>query len=136
MMSKNSKNTLVLNKQLPSGMIFYPLVSVAEIVGHYFGITTEEIIYGINRQIVFSKARHIVRWILMTHTVIRAKEYDFFEDYHRFEHSQIIRSTREVNNYISVKSDYIYNDVNSIMVLVEARRQVDKTFDLIFKNNA
>ena len=136
MMSKDSKNTLVINKQLPSGMIFYPLVSVAEIVGHYFGITTEEIIYGTNRQIVFSKARHIVRWILMTHTVIRAKQYDFFEDYHRFEHSQMIRSTREVNNYISVKSDYIYNDVNSIMAFIVERRKVDETFNAIFKTNA
>lgn len=133
MMPKNRVNTLVINKQLPSGMIFYPLVAISEIVGHYFGITTEEIIYGINRQTAFSKARYIVRWILMTHTVIRANQYDFFEDYHRFEHSQMIRSTKEVNNYISIKSDYLYNDVNSIMAFIGERRKVDETFNSIFK---
>jgi hypothetical protein len=118
---------------LPEGMIFYPLVSISDVVSSYMGISTEDIIFGTNRQMVFSKSRHIVRWILMRYTNVRANEYDFFEEYHRFEHSQMSRSTKRVDELLDVNDSYISADIKNIKILIADKRRVDNVFNSIFR---
>lgn len=114
------------------GMVLYPLVSISDIVAKYYGITTEDIIFGTSRVAVYSKARNIVRWLLYKHTTILASEYDYSNEYKLFNHSRIIRSSKKIDGYIYVKDQYVV-DISTIMVIISEQRQQDKKFNSIFK---
>lgn len=133
MITKPVKNKYDFNDKLPAGMIFFPLTSITEIVCSYFGIPVDETLYGCNRKMTFAKAKHIIRWMLMTHTVVRTSEYDYFEDYSVWEHSQMIRSARMVDGFLSIKDKEYTDNIDSIMLVVNKLRTTDPIFNSIFK---
>lgn len=127
----NRKN-LVVNKLLPDGMIFYPLHSIAEIVCNYYGLEVYTLINKGHKGWTLSNARHMIRWNLITKTMIRACEYDPFEEFSAWDHSQMLRSRKTVDDLLSVKDKRTVVAVKAIDEAIAERRLIDQKFNSIF----